>query len=146
MIQRAGDLSPVMALMGRHMMASTRVTFDVGGRPVPWAPLANVNVLPKGSRSKKYRVEGRARMGGPLVLTGDLRRSVGFTAEPKDLVLWDRPSNDPIKAPVHQYGAKEAGRSRNVTIPKRPYLFFQKEDRAYFHDLCSGFIRVGGGV
>jgi phage virion morphogenesis protein len=143
MIQRAGDLTPVMNLMGRHMMASIRTTFDVGGRPVPWASLKNVHVLPKGSRSKKYRAEGRARQGGPLVLTGDLRRSIGFTPESKDLVVWDRPSRDAVKAPVHQYGTDSAGRGHNVHIPKRPYLFFQKEDRAYFHDLVSGFIRLG---
>jgi phage gpG-like protein len=145
MIQRAGDLSPVMGLMGRHMMASTRTTFDVGGRPVPWAPLANTQVAGRFAKgvSRKARKEGRTRMGGPLVLTGDLRRSVGFTAEPKDLVLWDRPERDAVKAAVHQYGTDSAGRGHNVHIPKRPYLFFQKEDRAYFHDLVSGFIRLG---
>ena len=168
MIQRAGNLSPVMGLMGRHMMASTRTTFDVGGRPNSWPPLVNVEVAPKGSRGKG-RTQGRARMGGPLVLTGDLRRSAGFTPEPKDLVVWDRPSNDVIKAPVHQYGAripassrrfasqtrysKATGRPiaarpmghgvRDIIIPPRPYLVFQREDLAYFRSLVSGFIRLG---
>ena len=146
MVQRAGDLSPVMALMGRHMMASTRTTFDVGGRPVPSAPLKNVTVMPKSYRGRKFRAEGRARMGGPLVLTGDLRRSTGFTAEPKDLVLWNRPSNDPIKAAVHQYGSDRAGRGNRTVIPMRKYLLFQKEDLDYFRSLGSGFIRLGSGA
>ena len=143
MIQRAGDLSPVMGLMGRHMMASTRTTFDVGGRPVKWDDLKNVEVRPAGKRSRKYRTQGQARQGGPLVLTGDLRRSVGFTAEPKDLVVWDRPERNAVKAPVHQEGTDRAGRGHNVVIPQRKFLLFQKEDIAYFRSLVSGFIRLG---
>lgn len=158
MIARSNDLSPVMALFGRQMMKSVRANFDWSGRPVKWEPLKRVVVAPMNRKSRaKGRVAGRARMGGPLVLTGDLRRSTGFTAEPHDLVIWNRPTNDAVKAPVHQYGAvigrmTKAGQPRRssrgrfvgaIVIPARPYLVFQREDLRYFRDLVVSYIRLG---
>lgn len=155
MAGRVADLTNLMAALGRHMTPSIRKNFDEGGRPNPWAPLAS-GVVIKGAvwndfgRAQKgrmtrmgYRVQGRNRSGGPLVLTGDLRDNIGWTAEPRDLVLWARPKNNAVKAPVHQFGTARAGRHHNVTIPARPYLVFQREDLAWFRASCDGWIRVG---
>jgi len=135
--ERLLDLSTVHTQIGRHMMISVRQNFDVGGRPERWVDLKEVEVLPKGNRSRRRRVQGRARLGGPLVLTGDLRRSIGFTAEKDRLILWDRPSENWIKAPVHQKGS--TGRH----IPARPFLVVQQDDRTYARDVMSGWVRVG---
>ncbi len=164
MADRANDLTPIMRQLGERMMTSVKKNFDQGGRPTPWEPLASGTVISaevwKGfSRSWKARmlkmgyrrVQGRKRMGGPLVLTGNLRASIDYRAEPRDLVLVARP--DPgVKGPVHQWGVPDtahggtgrlAGRGHNVRIPARPYLVFQPEDLAYARDLLRGWIRVG---
>jgi phage gpG-like protein len=141
---RVRDLTPLMTLMKNHMMVSIRQNFDVGGRPIPWAPLKNEEVGPKGSRSKRYRrVQSRPRMGGPLVMSGNLRDSIGGTPEADDLVLYARPDTDPIKAWVHQYGTENAGRNHNVTIPARPYLVWQEDDLDWFRKGADGWIRMG---
>ena len=140
---RAKDLKPMMTAMGRRMVISVRTNFNEGGRPVKWAPLKGVVVLPKNTRRKGQRTQAQARMGGPLVLTGDLRAEIGFTAQAQDLLVWASPQNDPIKAPVHQYGTDRAGRGHNTVIPARPYLLFQQEDIQWFLAAVDGFIRVG---
>ena len=139
---RAGDLEPVMTSFGRHMMTSIRDNFRAGGRPEKWEDLKGVVVFPKGTKRRNARVAERRRMGGPLVLTGDLSRNIGFEAEPFDLVIGAAPEEDAVKAPVHQYGTDRAGRGHNITIPARPYLMFQEEDIRYFGDLLAGWLRV----
>ncbi len=152
---RVGDLSPLMTLTGRHMMTSVRRNFDVGGRP-EWDELKNVEVAPKGTRRRKgsnQRIQGKTRLGGPLVLSGDLRGSIDFHAETADLVLLAHP--DPaLKAPVHQWGVPDtkhggsgrlAGKYHNVSIPARPFLMFQPEDLDWFRKALLGWIRVGSG-
>lgn len=142
MANRVADLTPLMESFGRHMMPSIRKNFDVGGRPA-WQPLVGVTILPKGTTKKGYRTQGRPRMGGPLVLTGDLRGSVTFIPEKADLILTAHPDPN-VKGPVHQFGTNRAGRHHNVTIPARPYLVFQPEDVEWFRKACDGWIRVGG--
>lgn len=150
MIYRASDLTPIMDQFGKYMVRSVRKNFDQGGRPKKWDRLKYWPVVPKGTKRTRWnqfkRMQGRARMGGPLVLTGDLRAHIGYEAEPKDLVLYATPEYDAVKAPVHQRGTDKAGRGRNVIIPARPYLVFQREDIQYFKKLASGWLRVGANV
>lgn len=147
MADRLGSMKPLMVMVGNHMENSVRRNFNQGGRPEAWAPLANVTVLAKGTRRGKgstQRIQGKQRLGGPLVFTGNLRSSIGFTAEDADLVLWAAP--DPaIKGPVHQFGTDHAGRNHDVAIPARPYLVFQQEDIVWFRKALLGWIRVGSG-
>lgn len=143
LLSRLKDPTPVMDSFGKHMMPSIRKNFDVGGRPT-WDKLANVVVIPKGQKRRKgQRRQGEVRMGGPLVLTGDLRNSIGYTPSATDLVLWAKP-NPNVKGPVHQFGTTKAGKNHNVTIPARPYLVFQKADIDWFRKALAGWIRVGG--
>lgn len=165
-MKRTGDLSPLMEGFGRYMQKSIRKNFSDGGRPKAWEPLKWVRVGSKEEaimwseglhsehpamvhpgrslRARKpwKREQGKNRMGGPLVLTGDLRSSIGFTPEKNDLVLWARPAENAVKAPVHQFGTTKAGRNHDVTIPARPYLVFQREDIAWFRAALSGWVRV----
>lgn len=145
MADRIGDMTALMTSMGHHMENSVRRNFNEGGRPDAWAELAGVTVLPTGTRRKRggrERIQGKSRLGGPLVLTGDLRGSIGFTPEAADLVLWARPT-PAVKGPVHQYGTTVAGRNHNITIPARPFLMFQKSDIEWFKRSLQGWIRVG---
>ena len=147
MCERVGNLKPLMVMMGHHMENSVRRNFNQGGRPDTWTELKGVTVLPKGTRRKqgsRQRIQGKSRLGGPLVLTGDLRSSIGFTAEIDDLVLWSRPT-PAVKAAVHQYGTDRAGRGNATVIPARPFLMFQKDDIEWFRKALAGWVRVGGG-
>jgi phage gpG-like protein len=154
MAARTGDSTTMMTLFGNRMEKSVRRNFDQGGRPT-WAALKGETVLPKGTRRGKnssQRIQGKTRLGGPLVLSGDLRDSIGFHAEPTDLVLYSAPLEDPVKAAVHQWGVpdtahggsgKLAGKNHNVVIEPRPFLMFQPEDIDWFKKSLAGWIRVG---
>jgi phage gpG-like protein len=161
MAGRINDSTPIMNQMGRHMQISVRENFNAGGRPDAWTPgrfeveTIEEGILSGGSRyragatgkvRRAKRRQGRVRMGGLLVLTGDLRGTIGYTPERADLILWSRPEMNPIKAFVHQFGTTRAGRGHNITIPARPFLVFQKDDVAYFRKLADGWIRVGSGA
>lgn len=152
MIDRLSDLTPLMQGMGQHMLPSVRRNFNEGGRPEPWAPgkfevegfeEQALRSATKSYKGRAQRRQGRTRMGGLLVLTGDLRGSIGYTAERGDLVLWSRPEMNPVKAAVHQFGTNRAGRNHDITIPARPFLVFQQEDLSYFRKSADGWIRVG---
>lgn len=142
---RVGDFTPAMTSMGNHMMPSIRQNFDVGGRPDKWADLKGVIVLSAGTsrrgKNAGRRRQGEIRMGGPLVLSGNLRSSPTFIAEPMDLVLTAHP--DPSVKVVHQKGTNRAGRGHNVVIPPRPFLRFQQEDLSWFRSMIAGWVRVG---
>lgn len=147
MADRIGDMTALMVSMGHHMENSVRRNFNEGGRPDLWAELAGVTVLSIGTRRKRggrERIQGKPRLGGPLVLTGDLRGSIGFTPETADLVLWARPTPG-VKGPVHQHGTTRAGRNHTTVIPARPFLMFQKSDVEWFKRSLLGWIRVGAG-
>lgn len=158
-IARTGDLTPIMRAFGNHMMSSVRENFSVGGRPTWDEPKFEVTPLVMTKDGKRRvgrgrRAQGRKKMGGLLVLSGDLRSSITFDPQPADLVLVAAPEEDPVKAPVHQWGVPDtahggsgrlAGRGNTVAIPARPYLVFQPEDIVFFRDLVAGWIRVGSG-
>jgi phage virion morphogenesis protein len=151
MAERLGDLTPLMQRFGQHMMPSVRQNFAVGGRPT-WTP-GKFEVAPaKGGNRRAKRRQGRTRNGGLLVLTGDLRGHIDFYADKRDLMLRARPTQNGVKAAVHQWGVPDtehggsgrlAGRGNTVAIPARPYLVFQKEDIAWFRASADGWIRVG---
>jgi phage gpG-like protein len=162
MADRLGDLTPLMQSFGRHMMTSVRSNFLQGGRPFKWDDLKGERVgsveetilwasglhgeHPGKKRARKpwKREQGRARMGGPLVLTGNLKDSITFIATPNDLILTTSDGLDPmVKGPVHQWGTDRAGRNRNVVIPARPFLVFQSEDLDWFRNSALGWARTG---
>lgn len=159
---RLGNMTPLMQAFGRHMMTSVRSNFLQGGRPFKWDDLKGERVgsteeivlwssglhaeHPGSKRPRKpwKREQGKARMGGPLVLTGNLKDNITFIAEPGDLVLTTADGLDPmVKGPVHQKGTDRAGRGHNVTIPARPFLVFQSEDVDWFRKAALGWARTG---
>jgi phage gpG-like protein len=145
MASRTSDSTTMMTLFGNRMEKSVRRNFDQGGRPT-WAALKGETVLPKGTgrgKNSSQRIQGKTRLGGPLVLTGDLRNSIGFRAEPTDLVLYAAPLEDAVKAFVHQRGTTTAGKNHNITVPQRKFVMFQPEDIDWFKKSLAGWIRVG---
>jgi phage gpG-like protein len=60
----------------------------------------------------------RRKDNKPLYDTGDLMRSIHSEADEMRAVTGSGRED----APVHEFGTKTAGRSRNITIPQRSYL------------------------
>ena len=60
----------------------------------------------------------RRKDNKPLYDTGDLMRGIHSEAEEMRAVIGSGRED----APVHEFGATTAGRSRNIKIPARPYL------------------------
>ena len=109
--QQIGDLEPVFRDMGEYLIRSTRERFGQAESPqgTPWAPLS-----PRYQRRKKRNIH---RI---LVLYGDLKDSIHYSAGPRELQV----GTNLIYGASHQFGRPEAG------IPARPFLGLSGRDRA----------------
>jgi phage gpG-like protein len=57
--------------------------------------------------------------------TGNLKDSIDYKAEPRRTIVYANPQNKGAKANYavpHNFGATNAGRNRNVVIPKRQFI------------------------
>lgn len=62
--------------------------------------------------------------------TGALHDSITFDILPGKVVIYANPQNTGAKsnyAAVHNFGASDAGRNRNVVIPARPFLMHSEK-------------------
>ena len=131
------NLEPILKQMGERMVRSVQMNFERGGRPA-WPAVRSGET--------------------PLVLTGQLKGSIGFRLEGEDTVVI-APMTELPYARIHQFGGvthptvtvnskkffwamwmetgngmwkamalKSVGTKLNVVIPPRPYLMFQQED------------------
>lgn len=120
---KVGDLTPVMSDIGELIKLSVKRNFEAGGRPTPW---------------KKSQ---RAQADGGLTLSdkGTLRNSFTTEAKPSRVTV-----GTTVKyAAIHHFGGiikprsgsgKKAlntpyGPRRSITMPQRPFLMLQDEDR-----------------
>lgn len=112
-IAQAQRSQELMDTIGETLKSSTQQRFKEG-------------VDPDG---KKWKPSQRViKQGGQTLLksvSGGLRDSVSYEATPQMVVV----GSNKIYARIHQLGGK-AGRGRKVTIPERPYLGINNEDRA----------------
>jgi len=115
--RRVSDMTPVMREIGGIVRTSVIKNFEVGGR-----------YKAKGSiegGAKRWRPRKKSRPQRILIQSGRLMGSINA-----------RPSSDSVKigpdnvvyGAIHQLGGK-AGRGKKVTIPARPYLVIQQEDK-----------------
>lgn len=126
---RAGveNASPLMKIWGEIGAQSIRYNFEVGGRP-KWKPLSPVTV----------QMKGHNRI---LIRTGNLSR---ITVKPgqKSVELGTNPASKDYAA-IQQFGGK-AGRGRKVTIPARPFLVLQEEDKTEMAAAARRYlVRIG---
>jgi phage virion morphogenesis protein len=139
--ERARDMTPLMGAVARYGEESTRLRFrdETGPDGQRWLP------------SFRARTEG----GQTLSKSGQLRDTL--TSEfSSNRAAW---GSNKIYAAVHQFGAtiraKSGGRLKfklpgigfvspeEVTIPARPFLGFNADDRAEISDLAEGYF-LGG--
>lgn len=73
--------------------------------------------------------------GKILIDTGRLRRSITYDAKRYSV----RIGTGLVYGAIHQFGGK-AGRGRRVTIPARPYLVVQEEDRRYIDEVIVDYL------
>lgn len=84
--------------------------------------------LVKWDEVKRRMGKGKGAAAQRKILTGEtgnLKDSIDYDAEPRKTVVYANPQNKGAKANYavpHNFGASDAGRSRNVTIPKRQFI------------------------
>jgi len=117
---RLADVTAPLEAAGRRMLGSVAQNFAARGRPESWPPLAGPTVRARGSDA-------------PLVRTGALMGSVGFTAGPDRMEV----RADVPYAAVQQQGGHG--------IPARPFLVFQAEDVEGITRLVGEYLMAGNG-
>lgn len=129
LIRGTADASPLMKVWGEIAVASVIENFEKGGRPTRWQKLSPVTV----------QMKGHAR---PLIgRTGNLRR---ITVKPgqTNVIIGSNPATKDYAA-IQQFGGK-AGRGRKVTIPARPFLVLQEEDKVEMAKAARQYLKVIG--
>lgn len=134
--KRMGTLrNDVLHDIGETLVSNTKFRFRDGKDPEghAWEPSA---------RAWEQGLKDNAgRMGKTLIDTGDLRRSITHAVTQDGVLV----GSNKVYARIHQEGGK-AGRGRKVTIPARPFLGFNDDDREdvadllrdYFHQSLKG--------
>jgi phage gpG-like protein len=142
LLLRARNLRPAMTQIGGQLVTSTQHRFEHQKGPdgQPWKPLAFPTLLGragegavkerltiKGQDYVKLTARAERRLGDVKILQVSLRllKSITFRSDSESVAVG---TNVPY-ARIHQLGG-QAGRGRKVTIPARPYLGFDGEDRA----------------
>jgi phage virion morphogenesis protein len=122
--ERLRDRSSLLAALAGPALEAVRENFRAGGRPTPWAPLA------------ESTLRRRGRGATPLLDTGRLLGSIEARVRGGRLVL----STDLPYAAIHQFGGR-AGRRGAAKIPARPYLVLPPEDIRRLAGVLAGELR-----
>lgn len=135
-VRRVSDLKPVLAEFGVHMIRSVELTFQAGGRPVPWPP--SIRALRQGGKTliKSGRLKNSivASVMGPRTLRLGTNvayaavHQLGFAGNmtvPEHVRRVTRAFGRRLKTPTY---ATVRQHQRLVRIPARPFLVAQDED------------------
>jgi phage gpG-like protein len=167
MIGRGENLLPVMSAFQSPMRASVEKTFQEGGRPEKWAPLAIGTMSSFAVSRKSFTTKagflsptGRESLAGrrTLIKSGLLLRTIYFVPGP---MSFEAVAPQPY-AGVQQFGARippiypkskkalfwpglayPVKHTRGATVPPRPFLVFQQEDVALLAEMIAGFVATG---
>ena len=126
LLQRMGDLTPVMDEIGAYLRDSTDERFETGTGPDGQAWKPSIRALAEG--------------GQTLVDSSLLRKSITWRARRDSVEV----GSNLDYAAIHQMGGK-AGRNHAVTLPARPYLGISPDDEreigAILDDYLSGAVQ-----
>ncbi|MDR1368462.1 MAG: phage virion morphogenesis protein [Candidatus Accumulibacter sp.] len=156
-----GGMETTLKKIGQELVESTRARFVTSTAPdgSHWQPNAPATYLKMVSRSDTYSEganRGRVRSGRtgalmgkkPLVDTGAFSRSFNYQRQGDTLLVGTnylsetiKSGGDPIGMAVHQFGTTRAGRSRNVTIPARPFLGISADDETMIEHEITDHLR-----
>jgi len=137
---RAKGMTPAFKNIGEYMIREREKLFKEEHAPdgTPWAPLAEstkYSIFRKKKRNKKAITNKK-------ILTQDhhLRRTVYKAGADQVVVGPDKTSQ--AYAAIHQFGGK-AGRGRKVTIPARPHLGVNAENKKEFIEIIRDHLLSG---
>lgn len=130
--EKIADTLPLMKSISVVASFSVSRNFEVGGRP-GWKPLAPATIRFKMKHGKPLR---------PLVFSGALSQIVR-TATKTFALIGVQPRTQAYAA-IQHFGGK-AGRGHKVTIPARPYMVLQPEDKADIIALAEKHLEAGLG-
>ena len=135
--KRLQDLTPAFKNIGEYMVRERDTLFKEERSPEgrPWAPLAD-STKHSIFRKKKTAKQGFRTLAGKKILTQDhhLKRTVYKAGSDQVVISPDKTSQ--AYAAIHQLGGK-AGRGRKVTIPARPHLGFNAENKKEFIEIIK---------
>lgn len=142
------DLTPAMKDIAVHLESATRLRFETGKGPggKPWKPSRRVAETAVGSRGPQRPT------GQTLVDSGDLKSSI--TSRYGDdfaEVGSERSFGSAIYAAIHQFGGVIRPKTKKalsfggrlyaqVTMPARPYLGFDDDDREAIVDILRRYV------
>lgn len=124
LMNRTGNLSPVMETIGGIVRRSILKNFDASGRPNRWQP------------SKRALKTG----GKTLIDRAILKNSINYKAFRNRVELG--PAASIPYGRIHQLGGM-AGRGHKVRIPARPYLMVQNEDWVEIKQALTDYLTEG---
>ncbi len=118
----------ILENIGIYMEASVVQNFEEQGRPEEWQENA-----PATLEKKK----------GNLILheSGLLKLGITFEVSENEVIIGPSGPALPYSA-IHQFGG-QAGRNRKVTIPARPYLIFQEQDKTWINKFVRNEVFYG---
>ena len=133
--ERLRDLTPAFKNIGEYMVRERETLFkeERGPDGKPWEKLAESTKYSI-FRKKKTAKQGLQALAGKKILTQDhhLKRTVYKAGSNQVVISPDTTSKD--YAAIHQFGGK-AGRGKKVTIPARPHLGFNDENKKEFIEI-----------
>lgn len=141
---RIKGMTPAFKNIGEYMIRERETLFRDEHAPdgTPWAPLAEstkYSIFRQKKRSKKASLRA---ITNKKILTQDhhLRRTV-YTAGSEQVVVGPDKTSQAYAA-IHQFGGK-AGRGRKVTIPARPHLGVNAENKKEFIEIIRDHLLSG---
>ena len=150
-VRRVSDLKPVLAEFGVHMVRSTELTFQAGGRPAPWPP--SIRAINTGGKtlidSTRLKTSIVASVTGPRTLRLGTNvayaavHQLGFAGNmtvPQHIRRVTRAFGRRLKTPTY---ATVRQHQRLVRIPARPFLVAQAEDLEILRGMLER--HIGGG-
>lgn len=127
LLERSATLQPVFAEIGSALQAATEDRFEAETGPdgQAWAAHSPVTLLKRGASAKKLRHRNH------------LYQSLNYAAGRLQVAV----GTNRTYARIHQLGGK-AGRGRKVTIPARPYLGVNADDRRMVAEILTDHLAM----
>lgn len=127
LIQHTANLRPVFDEIGSALLATTEDRFEAETGPDgnAWAAHASATLSRRGASAKKLRDKNHLYQSLTYA-AGRLQAAVGTNR---------------TYARIHQLGGK-AGRGRKVTIPARPYLGVNADDRRMISEILTDHLAM----
>ena len=121
------DMKPLMKNIAGIMADSVEESFEQEGRPDKWQELAESTI--------KHRKKTKHWPGRILQVEGQLATSITTQYDSESAVI----GSNLVYAAIHQLGG-QAGKSKKVEIPARPYLILSDNEINQVFKECKKYL------